>query len=200
MGIIYFGGYDPAKRVDKAAFVLLAYEEGVLTQAGQKVWDNINYKDQADDLQKIQKKYRMTKMCYDRTGVGDAAAELFSREVPLEEVVTSLPKKIEMINFLHSLFQNKKLIIKDKELYDQLMEQEQHITEAGNIQYKHPTSKHDDVFWALAYACYAAKGLIMGLPTYTLGRIGRNTKEGLLHKVDRDIIDELGPGWHVQSY
>ena len=96
----------------------------------------------------------MNKLCFDRTGVGDAAAELFSVEIPMEEVVTSLPRKREMINFLHSLFQNKKLIIKDRTLYEQLMEQEQHITDAGNIQYKHPSSKHDDVFWALAYACF----------------------------------------------
>lgn len=199
MTITYFGGYDPAKRIDQAAFILLAYEDGVLSQAGQKVWDRINYAEQGEDILKIQRKYRMTKLCFDRTGVGDAVLELFSKEIPMEEVITSLPKKIEMINFLHSLFQNKKLVIKDKVLYEQLMEQEQHITEAGNIQYKHPASKHDDVFWALCYACFAAKGIILGLPTYTMSGISRKMRNSL-HSVDEDIIGQFGHGWSVQSY
>ena len=138
----------------------------------------------------------MTKLCFDRTGVGDAVSELFSREIPMEEVITSLPKKIEMINFLHGLFQNKKLIIKDKILYDQMMEQEQHITDAGNIQYRHPVSKHDDVFWALAYACFAAKGLILGRPSYGMSGISRSRT----NTIDSNINDDMGGGWQIGSY
>ena len=194
--VSFFGGYDPAKRADQAAFVLLRYEDGVLEQAGQKTWDQIDYKEQAEDLLKIQQKYRMTKVCFDRTGVGDAVSELFSREIPMEEVITSLPKKIEMINFLHGLFQNKKLIIKDKVLYDQMMEQEQHITDAGNIQYRHPVSKHNDVFWALCYACFAAKGMILGRPTYAMqGRSREN-----LSSLESKLNDEFGGGWNIASY
>ena len=99
---VYFGGYDPAKRVDAAAFVILEHDKGILTQIGQKTWNKINYKTQADDLLKIQQRYPMTKLCYDRTGVGDAAVELFSTRVPMEEVISSLPQKIEIINFIHS--------------------------------------------------------------------------------------------------
>lgn len=196
--VVYFGGYDPAKRVDSAAFVILEHEEGVLTQKGQKIWNKINYKEQASDIFEINRRYRMTKLCYDRSGVGDAAAELFSRELPMEEIVSSLPSKIEMINFLHSLFQNKKLIIKDRNLYNQVLEQEKYISDAGNELYRHPASSHDDIFWALAYACMAAKGLIMGMPSY---RMSRNTRSMRLTRssVDQDIQDQFGSGWAVYS-
>lgn len=196
--VVYFGGYDPAKRVDSAAFVLLEYDEGILTQKGQKVWDKINYKEQASDMFKINRRYRMTKICYDRTGVGDAAVELFSSEIPMEEVVSSLPNKIEMINFLHALFQNDKLIIKDKILYEQVLEQEKYISDAGNELYRHPASSHDDIFWALSYACIAAKGLIMGMPSYRMGRIDRQMRIGR-SRVDNDIETQFGPGWTVHS-
>ena len=124
---LYFGGLDLAKRVDFSAFVLLEMKDGVLTQRGQKSWPHINYRTVANDLLKIQRKYKMSKICYDRSGVGDAVAELFSKELPVEEVISSLPTKIEIINFLHGLFQNKKLMIKNSELYHQVLEQEKYI-------------------------------------------------------------------------
>jgi len=196
---VYFGGYDPAKRVDSAAFILLEFYNGILIQRGQKVWDKINYKVQAGDILKIQRKYKMTKLCFDRSGVGDAASELFSREIPMEEIISSLTSKIEMINFMHALFQNGKLKIKDRKLYDQVLEQEKYISDAGNELYRHPSSSHDDIFWALAYACYAAKGMVQGLPKYSMGRTDRKMRIGR-SKVDQDILDEFGPGWNVHGY
>lgn len=194
----YFGGLDLGKRIDASAFVLLEHRpDGILIQKGQKTWDGVNYKTVAEDMLKIQRKYRMFKLCFDRTGVGDAAQELFSKEIPMEEVITSLPVKIEIINFLHSLFQNKRLIIKDKTLYDQVLEQEKHISEAGNEIYRHPSNRHDDVFWALGYACFAAKPIITGIPNYTMSRTGiRMLKK--TNSFDEDLKKLVGPGWDIR--
>ena len=83
-------------------------------------------------------------------------------------------------------------------MYEQVLEQEKYISEAGNELYRHPASSHDDVFWALGYACLAAKGLMMGKPTYSMSRKDREMKQNL-HPVDQDILNDLGPGWQVQS-
>lgn len=194
--VIYFGGLDLAKRVDFSAFVMLQYEDGVLKQAGQKTWPHVNYRTVAGSLYRINQKYRMQKICFDRSGVGDAAQELFSRELPLEEVVSSLPVKIQIINFLHSLWQNKKLVIVDQELYRQVLEQEKHISEAGNELYRHPSGSHDDIFWALGYACFAAKGYIMGMGKATLRRVDRKVNNRR-SEIDEDMERMLGPGYDV---
>lgn len=194
--VVYFGGLDLAKRVDFSAFVMLEYENGILKQKGQKTWPHVNYKSVASSIYKINQKYRMQKICFDRSGVGDAAQELFSRELPLEEVISSLPTKIEIINFLHSLWQNKKLVISDQELYRQVLEQEKHISEAGNELYRHPSGSHDDIFWALGYAVFAAKGYIMGQGRPALRRVDRKINNRK-HPVDEDIERTLGTGWNV---
>ncbi len=198
MGEAYFGGLDLAKRVDHSALVVLEYKNDSLIQIGQKIWPHINYKTVADDVLAVQQRYRCTRICFDRSGVGDAAQELFSIEIPLEEVISSLPKKLEIINLVKSLFHNQKLLIKDKELYRQVLEQEQYKSDAGNILYRHPSSSHDDVFWALGYACYAARSHFMGLPTYTMRRIDRNIKR-LSNPVDDSLEATFGKGWNIQS-
>jgi len=194
---VYFGGLDLAKRVDLSAFVLLEYDNGVLTQKGQKTWEHINYKVVATDILKIQRKYRMTKIVVDRTGVGDAVMEMFTKEIPFEEFVMSLPTKIEIINLIHLLFHADRLVIKDKELYDQVLEQEQHISDAGNILYRHPIKKHDDLFWALGYACFAGKGYYQGRPTYTMSRVDRNMKSTGGDSFEDDIRKTMGTGWSM---
>ena len=193
---VYFGGLDLAKRVDLSAFVMLEFENGVLTQKGQKTWEHINYRNVTTDILAIQRKYRMTKIVVDRTGVGDAVTEMLTDEIPFEEIVMSLPTINEIINMIHSLFHANKLIIKDKILYEQVLEQEQHISDAGNILYRHPIKKHDDLFWALGYACYACKGYFAGTPAYVMSRSDRNFGES---DVSKDILETFGEGWNVQS-
>ena len=171
----FFGGYDPAKRVDFGGFILLEYIDGVLKQKGQGQWAGLNYKEQAEKILFVQQKYRMSRVVFDRSGVGDAASELFSKEIPLEPFITSNPNKIKLIDFVHSLLQNKKLIITDQKLYDQILEQEKYISQAGNELYRHPQNLHDDLFWALCYACYAARDVIQGIPKHKMSRTGRIT-------------------------
>jgi len=175
---------------------MLEFKQGVLTQKGQKTWEHINYRNVTTDLLAIQRKYRMTKIVVDRTGVGDAVIEMLTNEIPFEEIVMSLPTINEIINMIHSLFHGNKLIIKDKILYEQVLEQEQHISDAGNILYRHPTKKHDDLFWALGYACYACKGYFAGTPDYVMSRSDRNFGES---DVNKDILETFGEGWNVQS-
>ncbi len=174
--------------MDQAAFVLLEYVDGVLKQKGQKTWDKINYKRQAMDLYKINQKYRMTKLCYDRSGVGDGAVEFYPKQLRLEEVVSTAQKKQEIINLVHSLFQNGKLSITDKKLHNQLLDQVRYISNAGNTLYRHPTGRHDDIFWALGYACYAARDHFLGIPRMRMSRSIRNTTP-YRRKMDGDYDD-----------
>ena len=184
-----FGGLDLASRVDNTALVVLKLENGVLEQIGMKVWPHVSYDVIADDLLKIQGKENMTKIGYDRSGVGDAVGALFDKSLPMVPIITTQQSKISMIQLVKGLFQQKKLLIHSKQLYTEVMEQQQNISDAGNILYKHPSNRHDDAFWALAYACNVASRYLGGSarPSIASGRINR----GLDEMIDRDINKEM---------
>jgi len=158
---IKFGGLDLGKRVDASAFVCLELKERKLEQVGQHTWNHVNYAVVSDDIVEIQKKEKCRKIGFDRTGVGDAVAELFSPRIPLVPIDTTNMTKNHIINMIRALFQKDKLrITRNGDLFNQILEQQQDVTPAGNITYKHPSSSHDDLFWALGYACYVALPLV----------------------------------------
>jgi hypothetical protein len=164
MTSVNFGGLDLALRVDNTALCVLKLEDGILTQIGQKVWPHIAFEDINSDLVKIQRMERMKAIGYDRLGVGDGAKHLFSKTLPLRDIVSSLPNKLDMISLVKGLFDQDKLVVVDRDLFRECYEQERKITDAGNIQYQHPTGFHDDRFWSLCYACAVASYSIAGVP------------------------------------
>lgn len=160
--VIYFGGLDPALRVDNAAFVLLKLEDNKLEEVGLRIWKHIDYDIIAKELLKIQQKYRMVNISFDRLGSGEAIRVL-TKELPMREVVSSQPKKLDMISLVRLLFSQSRLIIHSKDLYREVMEQEWHKSDAGNLLYRHPSGFHDDRFWALAFACDGAENYLKGV-------------------------------------
>ena len=156
---------DLAQRVDNSALVVLKLESGQLEQIGQKTWAHIDYEQVFNDVSKINNiEEGMHKICYDRTGVGDAVAKLINPEIRniFRPVVLSAPKKFELISLMKGMFNRKKLIIHDRDLFREITEQEIVKSDAGNILYRHPQGFHDDRFWALALACDAASNHIRG--------------------------------------
>ena len=91
---VKFGGLDMAMRVDNSALIVLKLEDGVLEQVGQKVWPHISLDKVADDMLKIQHIEKMKAVGYDRLGIGDGARQLFSKEVPLRDIISSQTNKL----------------------------------------------------------------------------------------------------------
>lgn len=123
---------------------------------------------------KIQRLERMKAVGYDRLGVGDGAKQLFSKEIPLRDIVSSQPNKLDMISLVKGLFDQDKLTVHDKDLFREILEQERKVSDAGNILYQHPTGFHDDRFWALCYACSVASYSIAGIPRPRVARMSYN--------------------------
>jgi len=161
---VNFGGLDIALRVDNTNLCVLKLEDRVLDQIGQKMWPHMAFKEINDDLLKIQHLERMKAIGYDRLGVGDGAKQLFSKELPLRDIVSSQPNKLDMISLVKGLFDQERLTVHDKDLYRELLEQERKVTDAGNILYQHPQGFHDDRFWSLCYACSVAAYSMAGVP------------------------------------
>jgi phage terminase large subunit-like protein len=187
---VKFGGLDLAMRVDSSALVVLKLEDGILEQVGQKVWPHISLDKVADDVLKIQQLERMKAVGYDRLGIGDGAKQLFSKEIPLRDIISSQTNKLAMIGLVKGLFNQKKLIVHDKDLYREILEQEKKISDAGNILYQHPTGFHDDRFWALCYACSVASYSLAGIPRPTVAKMS-NKRMPLDIMADMEIEKQL---------
>jgi len=125
---------------------------------------------------------------FDRTGVGDAAAELFDKSMlPLVPIVTSNPTKLDIIHIIRTLFDKGMLLVDSKgELRAQIEEQEEQVTAAGNMRYSH-SGAHDDRFWALGYACYVALPYLVN----TVPPLVKRGSDELLHMEPRDINMEI---------
>lgn len=159
---VYFGGLDPALRVDNAALVVLKLEGNILEEVGLRIWKHIDYDIIAQDLLKIQQKLRMVSISFDRLGSGEAIRVL-TKELPMREVISTQQKKLDIIGLMRLLFNQKRLIIHSRDLYREIMEQEWHKSEAGNMLYRHPQGFHDDRFWALGFACDGAENYLKGM-------------------------------------
>jgi len=187
---VKFGGLDVALRVDNTALVVLKLEDGVLEQVGQKVWPHMALDKVADDVLKIQQLERMKAIGYDRLGIGDGAKQLFSKEIPLRDIISSQTNKLAMIGLVKGLFNQEKLVVHDKDLFREILEQERKISDAGNVLYQHPTGFHDDRFWALCYACSVASYSLAGIPRPTVAKMS-NRRVPLDVLIDQEIEKQL---------
>jgi phage terminase large subunit-like protein len=187
---VRFGGLDVALRVDNTALVVLKLEDGVLEQVGQKVWPHMSLDKVADDMLKIQQLERMKAIGYDRLGIGDGAKQLFSKEIPLRDIISSQTNKLAMIGLVKGLFNQEKLIVHDKDLFREILEQERKISDAGNVLYQHPTGFHDDRFWALCYACSVASYSLAGIPRPTVAKMS-NKRVPLDILADQELERQL---------
>ena len=152
------GGLDVAVRVDNTALVSLELRsDWVLEEHAILVFPHIHPEKIGRTLSAIQKEDPHIAIGYDRLGTGEMV-QLFPNNVRhvMEEVVSTMNMKQDIIGLLRKLFDDKKLIIYDERLYTEIAEQEKHISDAGNILYRHPSGFHDDRFWALGYAALTA--------------------------------------------
>ena len=153
-----FGGLDLAKRTDHSALEVLKIKDDILVEEAFMVWDHVNYGQVAKDLHKIYKSKTMSVIGFDRTGVGDAAIELFDViTLPLEPIIMTNNRKIECVNAVQTMFQTGQLKISSKSpVREQIELQQVKKSDAGNLIYQHPSGTHDDLFWGLAYAVFVA--------------------------------------------
>lgn len=186
---VNFGGLDIALRVDNTAFQCLKLEDGQLEQRGQKVWPHIGFKSIAEDLLKIQQRERMHSIGYDRLGMGDGARQLFPKEIPLRDIISSQPNKFDMISLVKGLFDQERLIVHDQDLFREILEQEKKISEAGNLLYQHPTGFHDDRFWALCYACSVASHSMSGVARPAVA-MQQSVRKGSLEQLAERAMDK----------
>jgi phage FluMu gp28-like protein len=95
----------------------------------------------------------------DKTGLGEYIVEdARNAGVPnVEGVVFTEQRKEELATVLKEQMTGRKLWIPyDEQLINELNTERFELTKTGHVHFNHPQGTHDDRFWALALATYAA--------------------------------------------
>jgi hypothetical protein len=158
--IEHFAGQDLAKRRDYSALVVLqCINNEILKLVFLKEWDHVDYKTVISDTKRYFGSFYWTRLGVDRSGIGDSVIEEYAYE-NAEGIVFTQKAKEEMIEHIILLRQQGRLILPlrgAEKLIQQIEEQERIISDAGTVKFRHPSSGHDDLLWAIALACHVAK-------------------------------------------
>lgn len=163
---LYISGLDLAARVDHSAFFMLQWNGRALVEHGTAIWPHVNYPIIANDVREINEKIPQHKIAFDETG-NIAVGSLFGQDLEsiMEPIHLTNPLKIDAVNVVKYLSQLGMLELEpDGIVIAEIEEQQKVFSDAGSQRYEHPSGTHDDLFWGLALACYAAVEYIIGMP------------------------------------
>jgi phage FluMu gp28-like protein len=112
-------------------------------------------------LKALTGKWREISRIYvDKTGVGDPIVEEMVRAglPPVEGLTFTEPMKEQIATMLKQNMVEKLLQMPyDREIINELNVERFELTKAGRIKFAHPEGTHDDRFWAITLAVYAAR-------------------------------------------
>ena len=190
MSRVLFGGLDIAQRTDNASFLMLErHQDGTFEEVGLKVWPHVNFDKVGSDIGKIWMAEKMHSIGYDRLGIGETAEKILPPYLPLTPIVSSQPAKHRMINMVAAMIQSGRLIIHTQELYEEILNQQRKISDAGNVLYYHINGQHDDRFWSLCYACEMASISIAGITKHIGGSVPSRSKS-----IDQILKEDIAKG------
>jgi len=100
------------------------------------------------------------RIAVDKTGLGDPIVEdMISSGIPnVEGINFTEPKKEEIATVLkRNMVEGHFRLPYDRDVINELNIERFEITKAGKVRFNHPEGTHDDRFWAIALAVYAAR-------------------------------------------
>jgi hypothetical protein len=99
------------------------------------------------------------KLYVDQTGVGEPILEeLRNQDIPNTEGITftTQTKEALLTNLKLTMEQKRLKLPYNRNLIEQINQQQYEYTKNGHLTFSHPTGTHDDQLWALSLATYAA--------------------------------------------
>jgi hypothetical protein len=164
---LLIGGLDLAALVDYSALCIIQVneqqqEDGICIVNAVKIWDHGGgYRKIIREMSDIYHAKGLKVLGVDESAVGGPVIEeLKALGLYVNPCKFTNYSKDAMIQDVRLALEDKKLIIPRKgsgKLLEQIHGQERSVSQAGNTIYQHPSGGHDDLFWALCIAMYAAK-------------------------------------------
>jgi phage FluMu gp28-like protein len=158
---LILAGVDYGKKIDSTVvYVVKKNEEKVFeVKLIKEFMPPTTYTEANDYILRNYKRWNVSKIRVDQTGLGDSTIEyLYSLGSIVEGVKFSSIVKDELIQYLKVLMQDKKVRFpNNKKLILQLHSLKKTMSPTGLVTYRHPKEgeiQHDDHVWALALAVY----------------------------------------------
>ncbi|GIU71516.1 MAG: hypothetical protein KatS3mg003_0995 [Candidatus Nitrosocaldaceae archaeon] len=160
-----YAGFDPGGRSDPAGLVLINVDK-IYEVVYKRIWYGIDYTTINEEVADICKRYNVSKLCIDQTGLGNPITENISKLLGYDKVVgitlTATTKEEILLN-LRLLFEEQKIRIPfDEELLSNLSCISYKKRSIG-YKFEHANGTHDDLAFALALACWIAKDYTNGV-------------------------------------
>jgi phage FluMu gp28-like protein len=118
------------------------------------------YTEVINTLQRVNEKFHLQKLLADQTGLGEPVLDAMQEQglTCAEGAKLTQDTKTELLTHLKlTMEQNRLAIPYDKQLCQQINDQQYAYTRNGKLSFSHPPNTHDDQLWALALAVYATR-------------------------------------------
>jgi hypothetical protein len=157
----YLIGIDFGKHTDHSAIAVL-----------EKIHDNLqlvylkelpletSYTAVIGSVRRLNEAYAFAGGCLDKTGVGEGPYEEIRQFMRgMEGVTLTAQVKEDIMGKLKLALEQGRLILPrdNPQLLVQMTAQQCEATKSGTLKFSHPAGTHDDQFWSLALAIYAAQ-------------------------------------------
>ncbi|MEM4297050.1 MAG: terminase family protein, partial [Nitrososphaerota archaeon] len=172
-GLELYGGYDPGGKDSFAAFVAVqALPKGIFYVYHYLMKKLPSYTHFTVELSEFAKKHRLERLLIDQTGLGGPIVE-HAKELglPAEGIDLTAKVKEELLEHLRILLEQRQIVIpNDPQLIGSLNCIEYQRTRSGGYLFTHRPGTYDDLAYALALACWCAKGPRRGVVAKLEGR------------------------------
>jgi len=157
----YFAGLDLGKLQDHSALAVIQKENDTLKLVYNHQFPlQMPYTEVINTIVRADEKYRFQKLLTDQSGIGEPILENLQEQGVNCAEGTKLTQdaKTELLTHLKLVMEQNNLAIPyNKQLCQQINDQQYSYSKNGKLTFNHPPNTHDDMLWALALAVYAAK-------------------------------------------
>jgi phage terminase large subunit-like protein len=157
----YYAGLDLGKLQDHSALTIIQKDQETLKLVYHHQFPlQMPYTEVINTLQRVNEKFHLQKLLADQTGLGEPVLDAMQEQglTCAEGAKLTQDAKTELLTHLKlTMEQNRLAIPYDKQLCQQINDQQFAYTRNGKLSFSHPPNTHDDQLWALALAVYATR-------------------------------------------
>jgi phage terminase large subunit-like protein len=158
----YYAGLDLGKLMDHSALAIVQKTE---RNSLKLVYHcqfplQMPYSEVINTVVRADEKFQFKKLLADQSGIGEPILENLQQQglTCAQGAKLTQDAKTELLTHLKlTMEQNRLAIPYNKNLCQQINDQQYQYTKNGKLTFNHPPNTHDDMLWALAFAVYAAK-------------------------------------------
>jgi phage terminase large subunit-like protein len=158
----YFAGLDLGKLMDHSALAIVQKNKsGTLKLVYHYQFPlQMPYTEVINTLLRADEQFHFQKLLADQSGIGEPILENMQEQglTCAEGEKLSQDNKTEILTHLKLVMEQNQLAIPyNKNLCQQINDQQFQYSKNGKLTFSHPPNSHDDMLWALALAVYGAK-------------------------------------------